>query len=71
VKSNGSGTVTRADIEAKLREIRDSVEPVGEQAKASAMAIAPVVVGVVVLAAYLVGLRKGKKRRAVIEIRRV
>ncbi len=71
MKTNGSGTVTRADIEAKLRAIRDSVEPVGEQAKTSVMAFAPVIVGVVVLAAYLAGLRKGKKRRAVIEIRRV
>jgi hypothetical protein len=71
VRTNGSGTVTRADIEAKLRAIRDSVEPVGEQAKTSAMAIAPVIVGVIVVAAYLVGLRKGKKRRAVIEIRRI
>jgi hypothetical protein len=71
VKTNGSGTVTRADIEAKLRSIRDSVEPVGEQAKTSIMAIAPVVAGVIVVAAYLVGLRKGKKRRAVIEIRRI
>jgi hypothetical protein len=71
VRTNGSGTVTRADIEAKLREIRDSIEPVGEQAKASVMAVAPVAVAVIVLAAYLAGLRKGKKRRAVIEIRRV
>jgi trans-2-enoyl-CoA reductase len=71
VRTNGSGTVTRADIEAKLRSIRDSMEPVGEQAKASVMAVVPVVVAVVVLAAYVAGLRKGKKRRAVIEIRRV
>jgi hypothetical protein len=71
VRTNGSGTVTRADIEAKLRQIRDTMEPVGEQAKASVMAIAPVAVAVIVLAAYLVGIRRGKKRRAVIEIRRV
>ena len=71
MRTNGSGTVTRADIEAKLRQIRDTMEPVGEQAKASVMAIAPVAVAVVVLAAYLVGMRRGKKRRAVIEIRRI
>jgi hypothetical protein len=71
VRTDGSGTVTRADIEAKLRQIRDSMEPVGEQAKASVMAIAPVAVAVIVLAAYLVGVRRGKKRRAVIEIRRI
>jgi hypothetical protein len=70
-KSNGSGTITRADIEAKLRAIREGLEPVGDQAKTGAMAVLPVVAVVVVLAAYLAGKRKGHKRRAVIEIRRV
>ena len=70
-KTNGSGTITRADIEAKLRAIRDGLEPVGDQAKTGVMAVLPVVVAVVVLAAYLAGKRKGLKRRAVIEIRRV
>lgn len=68
---NGSGTITRADIEAKLRAIRDGMEPVSQQAKTGAMAAAPVVVAVLVLAAYLTGRRRGKKRRAVIEIRRI
>lgn len=70
-KSNGSGTITRADIEAKLRSIRDGLEPVGEQARTGVMAMLPVVVAVVVLAAYLAGKRKGQKRRAIIEIRRI
>ena len=70
-KTNGSGTISRADIEAKLRAIREGLEPVGDQAKTGAMAALPVVVAIVVLAAYLAGKRKGTKRRAVIEIRRV
>jgi hypothetical protein len=70
-KTNGSGTITRADIEAKLRAIRDGLEPMGNQAKTGAMALLPVVVAVVVLGAYLVGKRKGVRRRAVIEIRRI
>ncbi|MGH8972097.1 MAG: hypothetical protein ACRD0C_02705 [Acidimicrobiia bacterium] len=70
-KTNGSGTITRADIEAKLRAIRDGLEPVGDQARTGAMALLPVVVAVVVLGAYLMGKRKGLKRRAVIEIRRI
>lgn len=68
---NGRGTITRADIEAKLRALRDGIEPVGEQAKTGVMAAVPVIVTVLVLAAYLTGRRKGKKRRAVIEIRRI
>ena len=71
MSGNGSGRITRADIEAKLRAIRDDIEPVGEQAKGGIMAIAPVVVAVVVIGAYILGRRSGKKRRAVIEIRRL
>lgn len=69
--SRTNGKITRADIEAKLRSIRDDIEPVGEQAKGGIMAIAPVVVAVIVIGAYVLGRRSGKKRRAVIEIRRL
>ena len=68
---NGSGRITRADIEAKLKAIRDDIEPVGEQARGGLMAAAPVVVAVIVIGAYLLGKRSGRKRRAVIEIRRL
>lgn len=68
---NGSGSITRSDIEAKLRSIRDSIEPVSEQAKGGLKAAIPVIAAVVVVAAYVIGRRSGKKRRAVIEIRRV
>ncbi|HYH52456.1 MAG TPA: hypothetical protein VEG38_23160 [Acidimicrobiia bacterium] len=71
MSGNGSGRITRADIEAKLRSIRDDIEPVGEQAKGGLMAIAPVVAAVLVIGAYVLGKRSGKKRRAVIEIRRL
>ena len=71
MKGNGSGRITRADIEAKLRAIRDDIEPVGEQAKGGLMAVAPIVVAVLVIGAYVIGKRSGKKRRAVIEIRRL
>lgn len=71
MKSNGSGTITRADIEAKLRAIRDGLEPMGEQAKGGLAAVIPAAVVVLVVGAYVLGRRKGRKRRAVIEIRRV
>ena len=71
MKGNGTGRITKADIEAKLRAIRDDIEPVGEQAKGGLMAVAPVVVAIVVIGAYILGKRSGKKRRAVIEIRRL
>jgi hypothetical protein len=71
VKGNGSGRITRADIEAKLKAIRDDIEPVGDQAKGGLMAAAPVVVAVLIIGAYILGKRSGKKRRAVIEIKRL
>jgi hypothetical protein len=71
VSGNGSGRITRADIEAKLKAIRDDIEPVGEQAKGGLLAVAPVIVAVLVIGAYVLGKRSGKKRRAVIEIRRL
>ena len=71
MSGNGSGRISRADIEAKLRSIRDDIEPVGEQAKGGLMAAVPVVVAVLVIGAYIFGKRSGKKRRAVIEIRRL
>ena len=71
MKGNGSGRITRSDIEAKLRAIRDDIEPVGEQAKTGLMAVVPVVAAVLIVGAYILGKRSGKKRRAVIEIRRL
>ena len=68
---NGSGRITKADIEAKLKAIRDDIEPVGEQAKGGLMAIAPVVAAVLIIGAYVLGKRSGKKGRAVIEIKRL
>ena len=71
MRGNGAGRITRSDIEAKLRAIRDDIEPVGEQAKGGLMVVAPVVVAVLVIGAYVLGKRSGKRRRAVIEIRRL
>jgi hypothetical protein len=63
--------VTRADIEAKLAELRGEVDQRTEAAKVPAMAIAVGVVVVTVVAAYWFGKRKGKKRKTVLEIRRI
>jgi len=63
--------VTRDRIEAKLRELRGEVESTAEAAKPVALA-AGLALGVLVLAAsYLLGRRRGRRRSAVVEIRRV
>jgi MYXO-CTERM domain-containing protein len=63
--------VTRADIEAKLAEIRgvadDTTEVAGEAAKTGL-----VVAGVaVVVVAFLLGRRRGRKKSTIVEVRRV
>ena len=71
VPARPEGPVGRADIEAKLQEIRGEVEQTSNQAKPYALAAA-VAVGVAVVAlAYVMGRRKGRKKTTVVEVRRV
>ncbi|MCZ7525941.1 MAG: hypothetical protein M5U14_05865 [Acidimicrobiia bacterium] len=63
--------ITKADIEAKLEEVRRATEAGTEQAKGVAVAVGVVAVGALVVGAYLLGRRRGRRRRTVVEIRRV
>jgi hypothetical protein len=64
-------TVTRDDIEAKLRQIKGEVETTAESAKPYLVIAGAAGVVVLVGLAYLMGRRKGKKKTTVVEIRRV
>ncbi|HEX3425314.1 MAG TPA: hypothetical protein VHT30_04225 [Acidimicrobiales bacterium] len=63
--------VTKADIEAKLREIKGDVDKDVQQAKPVAQIAAIGGVILLILLAYFLGRRKGKKKTTVVEIRRV
>jgi len=65
------GRITRADIEGRLRDMRGDVEETTEAAKTPIMAIAGGVVVAVVLIAFMLGKRRGRRRSTVVEIRRV
>jgi hypothetical protein len=65
------GRITRADIEGKLRDMRGDVEQTAEAAKAPIMAIGAGVAAVIVIAAFLLGKRRGRRKSTVVEIRRV
>ncbi len=65
------GRITRADIEGKLRDMRGEVQETAEAAKAPIMAIAAGVAAVVVIGAFLLGKRRGRRKSTVVEIRRV
>ena len=63
--------VTRATIEAKLREIRGEIDTTAETARPYVMLAGVAVAVVVVGMAYLLGKRKGKKKTTLVEVRRV
>lgn len=66
-----SGEVTRDDIEARLRSLQSGVnERVGE-ARTTLLAVGVAVGAVVLMATFLLGKRKGKRRSTIVEIRRV
>lgn len=65
------GPISKADIEAKLREIKGEVDETTTSAKPYALAVGVTLAVAVVAAAYLLGRRKGKKKTTVVEIRRV
>lgn len=66
-----SERITPADIEAKFREVQGEAVEVEHQAlDYAAIAIAAVAVTVVAVA-FLLGSRRGRKRRAIVEIRRI
>jgi len=65
------GRITRADIEGRLRDMRGDVEETTEAARTPIMAIAGGVVVAVVLIAFMLGKRRGRRRSTVVEIRRV
>lgn len=72
--SNGRGTgekITRDDIEAKLRELRGEVEEGVEVARGVGTVVAVAGVVVLVVAAYWMGRRRGRRRQTVLEIRRI
>lgn len=69
--SDSNDRVTPDDLRAKFSELQGGVDASTEAAKGTAAAIGTVVAVVVVLSVFALGLRRGKKRTTVVEIRRV
>jgi hypothetical protein len=63
-------TITRADLEAKARAISDTLEETRESVQNTAV-LAGVVVLAVVGLAYVLGRRRGRSGRAVVEVYRI
>ena len=67
----GAKPITRADIEAKLAEIGGELDETVSNSKQMAITAGAVAVAVVIAAVFLLGRRRGKKLRTIVEIRRV
>ncbi len=63
--------ITPADIEAKFREIQGQVDVVAEDGKKRLAMGGLALALIVLLVAYVVGRRAGKKTSSVLEIRRL
>ena len=66
-----TGKITKTDIEAKFREIKGDIDETAESAQGIAITIGAVVAVVVVLGAFVLGKRRGKKKSTFIEVRRL
>jgi hypothetical protein len=63
--------LSRADLEAKFREVQTEMAAGAENAKGKAMAIGGGLLLVLVVLAFLAGRRGGKKKSTIVEIRRL
>jgi len=63
--------ITRRDLEQKFGQIRDAGESPAGAAKGVSLAVGVAVVVGVVAVAYFLGNRRGRKRRTIVEVKRV
>lgn len=63
-------TVTREDIEAKARQLVDAVDDTKESVQNKAV-LAAAAVAIVVVAAFVIGRRRGSRNKTVVEVYRV
>ena len=62
--------ITKDDLESKFQALQDDLQGRASDKKQSIVAAGSIASAVVVLIAYLLGRRGGRKRRSVVEIRR-
>lgn len=66
-----SDRITRADLEDKFRELEGDAREQVESARSTLITAGVVAALLLLLLAFLLGTRKGRKRSTVVEIRRV
>ncbi len=63
--------ITRQDIESRFRALQGEVDEVADQAVSTALMAGLVVGATIVVLAFLVGRRRGRRKSAIIEVRRL
>jgi hypothetical protein len=63
--------ITRDDIEARFRELNGDVGSEVEAVRPQLLTVGAAVAVAVIAVAFLVGRRRGRKRSAVVEVRRI
>lgn len=63
--------ITREDIEAKVNEVKSVVDHEVDNVRGMAIGIGIGVVVILVVATFLLGRRRGKRLKTIVEIRRV
>lgn len=63
--------ISPSDLESKMRELQSEAGGAANAAKSYALVLGAVGVVAIVGVAYLLGRRKGKKARTIIEVKRV
>ena len=71
VPSTSRHRITRSDLEDKFRELEGGAREQVESARSTVVTAGVVAALILLLLAYLLGTRKGKKRSTIVEIRRV
>jgi cobalamin biosynthesis Mg chelatase CobN len=66
-----TGPITRDDIESKLREVYDGAHGQVASTRSTLVSVAAIVGALLVLIVFLLGVRGGKKRTTIVEIKRV
>ena len=67
---DNNSRITKQDLESKFQSLQDDLQVRASDKKQSLVAAASIASAVIVLIAYLLGRRGGRKRRSVVEIRR-
>jgi hypothetical protein len=68
--ASDTSRITKQDLEMKFQSLQDDLQGRASDKKQSIVAAVSLASAVIVLIAYLLGRRGGRKRRSVVEIRR-